>query len=211
MDSRAQQILVQVSQLYQRYGIKSVTMDDVAKHLGISKKTLYEHFRDKEDLVKQVIYLDHSSWFDVLKEPGTRGLNSIEELFEIYQILKRMFRKYNPSVEYDLRKYYPDLSMKMREVRRKGIYETSYRNIVRGKNEGLYRKDLNAKVIGRLHLLMIENFVDTDMFSIEELTSLSVFNELFVYHLYGIMSPEGRHFFEASWRKFKATSDNQKD
>lgn len=209
MGKRIIQILEQVRRLYQSYGIKSVTMDDVANKLCISKKTLYEHFTDKEDLVRQVMLNEHTRWFEVLKDVETQNLNAIEELFEVYKILKRMFREYNPSMEYDLRKYYPDLSLKLRGVRRKMILESSYRNLTKGKKEGLYRKDLNSKILARLHLLKIENMIDSDMFTIGELTSFKVFHEILVYHLNGIMSPKGRFFFEENFRKFRATDDNQ--
>ncbi len=196
------QILGEVCKLYRRYGIKSVTMDDVAKHLCISKKTLYEFFSDKEDLVGKVMLMEHTRWFEVLKAIDAKKLNAIEELFEVYKVLKQMFRDYNPSMEYDLRKYYPDLSMKLREERRKMILESGYRNMTKGKREGLYRKDLHAMIIAKLHLLKVENMVDSDMFTIKELTSFAVFHEIFVYHLNGIMSPKGRQFFEEQFRKY---------
>jgi AcrR family transcriptional regulator len=211
MGNRIGQILERVRKLYQSYGIKSVTMDDVANKLCISKKTLYEHFRDKEDLVRQVMLNEHSRWFEVLKEVESHNLNAIEELFEVYKVLKEMFREYNPSMEYDLRKYYPDLSMKLREIRRKMILESGYRNMAKGKREGLYRKDLNSKIIARLHLLKIENMIGSDMFSIGELTSFKVFHEIFVYHLNGIMSPKGRFFFEENFRKFSKHKEGHSD
>jgi len=203
------QILEQVYRLYQRYGIKSVTMDDVAKHLCISKKTLYEHFSDKEALVEKVMGMEMDRWFSHLEEIPDKNLNAIEELFEVYKVLKGMFRDYNHSVDYDLRKYYPELSVKLRDIRRKVIYKSVYRNLMQGKKEGLYRKDLNAGIISKLHLLRIENVVAGDLFTIEELTSFKVFHETFVYHLQGIMSPKGRFFFEENFRKFREQLDHQ--
>lgn len=210
MGKNCRQILEIVCKIYERYGIKSVTMDDVAKHLCISKKTLYEYFTDKKDLVTQVMLMEHERWFGILRENEAKGHNAIEELFEVYKVLKEMFRHYNPSMEYDLRKYYPDLSMKLREIRRKMIYESGYRNMTRGKKEGLYRKELNSKIIAKLHLFKWENMVDSDMFSIPELTSFKVFHEIFVYHMNGIMSPKGRFFFEKNFKKFRNQPDDQR-
>jgi len=205
MKDKVQGILNQVGKLYHRYGIKSVTMDDVARHLCISKKTLYEYFEDKKDLVNQVLSSEHNSHCRVFDEVLQRKLNAIEELFEIYNSLKRMIQDYNPSMDYDIRKYYPDLFMKVREVRRKSMYENTIRNMVKGKKEGLYRKDLNAEVIGRLHLFRIENLFDNDLFTADELNSFEIFHELFVYHLHGIMSNKGRDFFEKNFAKFRGT------
>ena len=205
MNDKVQGILNQISKLYHRYGIKSVTMDDVARHLCISKKTLYEYFEDKKDLVNQVLSSEHTVNCKVFDEILQRKLNAIEELFEIYNSIKRMIQVYNPSMDYDIRKYYPDLFMKVREVRRKTMFENTLRNMVKGKKEGLYRKDLNAGVIARLHLFRIENLVDNDLFSADELNSFEIFHELFVYHLHGIMSNKGRDFFEKNFDKFRET------
>jgi len=203
MEERARQIITQVGKLYHRYGIKSVTMDDVAKHLGISKKTLYEHFTDKEDIVRRVLMLELVSRDEDFKKIESDRLNAIEELFEVYKRIKCVFRDYNPSMEYDIRKYYPDLFLKIRDSRRKRMLEASYNNMTKGKKEGLYRSDLNTRILSRLHTLRIENLFENDMFTLEEIVSFKVFHELFVYHLNGILSDKGREFFQRNFEKFK--------
>jgi hypothetical protein len=179
-------------------------MDEVAKHLYISKKTLYEHFSDKEDLVRNVLLLDHEKRNCFYAEIEKKNLNAIEEILELYKMINNMFRDYNPSMEYDIHKYYPDLYTKIREIRRKKMYDTVYGNMNKGKKEGLYRKELNSKIIARLHVFRVEQMFDNDMFTVEELVSSKVFNELFVYHMEGILSPEGRIFFMKNFRRLKA-------
>jgi TetR/AcrR family transcriptional regulator, cholesterol catabolism regulator len=203
MEEKALQIITQVGRLYHRYGIKSVTMDDIAKQLGISKKTLYEHFTDKEDIVRRVLMMELLKGDEEFRKIESDKLNAIEELFEVYKRIKCVFRDYNASMEYDIRKYYPDLFMKIRDSRRKRMLEASYNNMTKGKKEGLYRSDLNARILSRLHTLRIENLFENDLFSIEELVSFKVFHELFVYHLNGIMSDRGREFFKANFEKFR--------
>lgn len=205
MNSKALNILAQVHKLYQRYGIKSVTMDDVAKHLGISKKTLYEHFKDKEDLVRNVLMAEHDNQCGSFTAITDQQLNAIEELFEVYKMLNTMFREYNPSMEFDLRKYYPDLFIEIKEIRRKRMFESVMNNINKGKKEGLYRKELNSKIIAKLHVFRTESLFDNDMFTIEELTSFKMFHEVFIYHIQGILSHEGRSFFEVNFDKFKSS------
>lgn len=204
MDSRGSYFLEQAARLYRRYGIKSVTMDDVARHLCVSKKTLYEHFDDKEALVREVVIREHAHWNDAIRTIETRGLNSIEELLEVYRMIQVMLREYNPSMEYDLRKYYPDIFSQIREVRRKAMLEATQQNLNRGKREGLYRKDLNTSVIARLHVLRIENLFETDLFSQEELTSFKLIHEIFVYHLHGILSRKGLDFFDRNFTRIRA-------
>ena len=205
MKPKALDILNQVRRLYQRYGIKSVTMDDVATHLNISKKTIYEHFTDKEDLVRNVLLLEHETRCNRLVAIEEHRYNALEELFEVYKMINTTLKEYNPSMDYDVRKYYPDLFMKVKETRRKRMFEASLNNMNKGKKEGLYRKELNSRMIAKLHVFMTENLHDNDMYTQEEVTSFKMFHELFVYHLQGILSHEGRTFFENNFDKFQAT------
>ncbi|MBE0646931.1 MAG: TetR/AcrR family transcriptional regulator [Bacteroidales bacterium] len=202
MESKVKLIIPKVFKLYQRYGIKSVTMDDVAQHLGISKKTLYEFFEDKEDLVKQVYLWDYDRKLDFFLAIEKKKLNAVEELSEVYQMIKEMFRDYNPSVEYDVRKYYPALFSQFREIKRKRMFELSVKNLEKGKKEGLYRSDLNASILARLHVFRVENILESELFSVEELTSIHVFHEIFIYHLNGILSDKGRKILEANQSTF---------
>ena len=114
-----EKILSNAADFFLNYGFKSVTMDDVSRHLGISKKTLYEFFTDKEDLVKQVLTWDYDRKLAFFLEIEQKKLNAVEELFEVYKMIKKMFKDFNPSVEYDIRKYYPTLFTQLREIKRK--------------------------------------------------------------------------------------------
>jgi len=204
MNPKVQAILEQTGRLYHRYGIKSITMDDVASHLGMSKKTLYECFSDKEDLVRQVLMYDHSRYCALLDGIEEKNLNAVEELFEVYRSIQAIYREYNPSMDYDIRKYYPGLFIELRDIKRKRMYESVFRNLIKGRSEGLYRVDLDPSVIARMHVMRVESMLYNDIFTVEELTSFSLFHESFVYHMHGIMSHEGRVFFEASFDLFTA-------
>lgn len=205
MNPKALQIVGQVRTLYQRYGIKSVTMDDVARHLGISKKTLYEHFRDKEDLVQAVLMMEYDQHCGFLKVIEGRAFNAVEEMFEVYKMINVMYKDYNPSMVYDVRKYYPGLFFRLKDIRRKMMYESAFNNLIKGMQEGLYRRELDAGIITRLHVFRIEGLFDNDLFSPEEMSSFTIFHEVFVYHVYGILSHDGRRFFEDNFDKFKAS------
>jgi AcrR family transcriptional regulator len=157
MNPRKLQIIQQVKGLYQRYGIKSVTMDDVAGHLGISKKTLYEHFRDKQDLVEQVLVVEHERTCDFKSAILSRSLNAIEEMFELYKLFNNVLKEHNPSMVYDIRKYYPALYTRVREIRRQSLLESVLANLEKGKREGLYRHELNVEIIAKLHVFRVES------------------------------------------------------
>jgi len=204
METKALAIVEKVRQLYQHYGIKSVTMDDVARHLGISKKTLYEYFRDKEDLVKNVVYVNQEKVEAFFSAVEKQNHNAIEELLEVYRLIHNMVRDYNPSMEYDIRKYYPDLYNRIKENRRKRMIETVYRNLTKGKKEGFYRKELNSRIIAKLHVLRIENMFENELFTVSEFTSLKVFHEIFLYHVHGILNRNGLEFFYRNFKNIKA-------
>jgi len=205
MEEKVFQILEKVGKLYHSYGIKSVTMDDVARHLNMSKKTLYEYFKDKKDLVRQVLLQEQEKINEFFEEILTKKLNAVEELFEVYKIINVMCQDYNPSMEYDIRKYYPDIFTWIKEIRRKRMYTAAYNNMVKGKREGLYRKDLIASIIAKLHVSRTETLITNDIFSMEELTSCKVFQEILIYNLQGILSHKGRTFFEANFEKIKSS------
>jgi len=180
-------------------------MDDVAKHLGISKKTLYEFFIDKEDLIKQVLMQDYDLKLHSFLKIEQKNLNSIEELFEVYKMITEIFKDYNPSVEYDVKKYYPSLFIQLREVKRTRMFELSKKNMEKGKRDGFFRSELNVSLIARLHVFRVENLLGSGLFTVEELTSFRTFHELFVYHLYGILSQRGREYMDVNFKRFTAS------
>ncbi|MFN5295201.1 MAG: TetR/AcrR family transcriptional regulator, partial [Flavobacteriales bacterium] len=94
--------------LFMRLGVKSVNMDDVARHLGVSKKTLYLHFKDKEDLIRRVIDLHCSMEDSSLAAIQAKNLPAIDEMFEIMHWVLSILSKVNPSVQFDLDKYHPE-------------------------------------------------------------------------------------------------------
>lgn len=188
-----------------KYGIKSITMDDVARELGISKKTLYQYVTDKTDLVKKVVELEIEDKAEGFSKMNCPGLNAIEEIFEVHKMVRQMLKDYNPSTEYDLRKYYPDLYNQVVKVRRERIYNNTVANLEKGKAEGLYRQELNNEIIAKLQLSRIETAFDDKVFTQDELLSPKLFLEMFVYHIRGIANEKGLQVLE---KKMKELENN---
>ncbi|RLD41341.1 MAG: hypothetical protein DRI89_10000 [Bacteroidetes bacterium] len=196
MKDRREEIAEKVCKLYRNYGIKSVTMDDVAHHLSISKKTLYALFSDKEDLVKGVMESIARNKSVDLSVPQKMTVNAIEELFFYYKVQVQMIRDHKPSFVYDLKKYYPDLYKQFQEAKKKRILDSVQDNLIKGKREGLYRDDLDESVIARINMMRIEGIMNSGTFSFEEMISPDFFSEIFKYHVYGIVSDKGHKLFE---------------
>ena len=205
MNEELKNLLSKVRCLYMKYGIKSVTMDDVARELGISKKTLYQYVNDKNELVQKVVEMELSDKAEDFSKMNCPGLNAIEEIFEVHKMVQQMLKDYNPSTEYDLRKYYPDLFAQIVKVRRDRIYNNTMANLLKGKAEGLYRTELNNELIAKLQLSRVEAAFDDNIFTQDELLSPKLFLEMFIYHIRGIANEKGLLVLE---QKLKEVENN---
>jgi len=191
MNEELKNILLKVRELYTKYGIKSITMDDVAMELGISKKTLYQYVNDKDDLVGKFIDNEITLRQEQICQCFKTDFNAIEELFEISIFMNKVMKDQNPATEHDLKKYYPHHYYKTVKVRRERIFDYILLNLKKGKEEGLYREELNEEIIAKLYLSRTESIHLNDLFTVEEFTSLRLFIELLNYHIRGIATERG--------------------
>jgi TetR/AcrR family transcriptional regulator, cholesterol catabolism regulator len=205
-------ILKKVRQLYRKYGIRSVTMDDVSHELGISKKTLYQYVHDKDDLVHKVVEMEISDRKERMNITCSDDKNAIEQLLEIARCISNMLKDYSAASEYDLKKYYPDLYIQVRELRRNHVFRFIFDNLKKGIEEGLYRAEIKLDTISRLNVSLIDNMVDSEVISISEFMDPQFFNEFFVYHIRGIVNSKGLSFFETHMMEleFHGTNDSKK-
>lgn len=202
MNNELKKLTVKISELYMRYGIKSITMDDVASHLSISKKTLYRYVNDKDDLVGKVIDLQIEILRTEMDCKCNARLNAIEELLIVSKTINYKLKNMNPGTIYDLKKYYPEHYTRFQAARRDKMRNNIVNNIRKGKEEGLYRDDLDENIISKLQISRIENIIDNELFSVEEYTSNKFFQEVFVYHIRGIANQKGINFLEDKLMNF---------
>jgi TetR/AcrR family transcriptional regulator, cholesterol catabolism regulator len=208
MNEELKNILLKVRLLFMKYGIKSITMDDIARELGISKKTLYQYVENKNDLLNKILELELEESDCAMEKIGVTGINAIEALFIVLKFLNQVTKEYSPSAIYDLKKYYPDLYNKMNLLRREKIYNRVMKNLEKGFNEGLYRDDINKALIAKLQVERMENAIDSDYLSIDELSTPDVFLEIFKYHIRGIATEKGLIELDKEIEKLKASSNN---
>jgi TetR/AcrR family transcriptional regulator, cholesterol catabolism regulator len=209
MTEELKNIVEKVRVLYNKYGIKSITMDDVARELGISKKTLYQYVTDKNDLVNKVIQLDIEKASNEFDNVFGQSKNAIEELIDLYKMVLGHMKVFNLSTDYDLRKYYPDLYRQMLDARQNHLFEKVLSNLQKGKKQGLYRKELNEKVIAKLTVSRIFQMLDNDTVSVSEFTSNEFFTEVLVYHIRGIADEKGLKVLEQNFHKFYDTTKEE--
>lgn len=197
-----EQIVIKCHALFMKYGIKSVSMDDIARELGISKKTIYQFVRDKNELVSKAFDFDQMCMQDRLDVFNFDQLNAIDQIFEAEKMILALLREHNPAVIYDLRKYYPLIYTKMVASRREKVSEFMIENIEKGKKESLFRNEIDSAIMAKFYLLRIEGIVDGDVLTLEEYTSIKWVKELLNYHLRGITTPLGLEYFERKFVEF---------
>lgn len=139
----------------------------------------------------------------------TDNKNAIEQLLEIARCISIMLKDYSPSTEYDLKKYYPDLYIKVRNLRRNHIYKFILENLNKGKEEGLYRHEIDVDIISKLNVSVIDNLIDSEVITINEFLDQRFFSEFFVYHIRGIASINGLDFLDKQLHQLEFYKPNE--
>jgi len=171
-------------------------MDDVAHELGISKKTLYTCVKDKTDLVKLTMSQADQVNKDEIASIASKNLPAVDELFEFNAYMRQMIREQNPSMNYDLQKYYPEIFKELQESRYKSMHEAIRQNLVKGIAEGFYRKEIDVDVISHLQMTFIEYRYNYNNYKPDSSDSEAVIREIMIYHLHGIATTQGLRVLE---------------
>ena len=196
-DEKLKVLLEKISHLYIKYGIKSVSMDDIARELGISKKTLYLYFKDKNDLVFQVVAYHIKNQNDYFCLIAEQKLNAIDVLLDVSKRVIMFMETFNSSIRYDLQKYHPEVLKIFTEHRRDHILKNIKNNILKGIEEGIYRNDLIPDVIANLYVTRIDLMFNNDALPENQFTFSMIFDEMFKYHIRGIASKKGIEYYES--------------
>lgn len=183
-------------ELFKRYGIRSVTMDEIAVQCGMSKKTVYQVFEDKDSLVEAIMdnhikFAEHSCL-----ESEQESENAIHEIFLSLDWVHIMYDGVNPALLFDLRKYHSSVYQKIENHKRGFLYEIFRKNIERGKAEGLYRPELKTDLMVPLRIHTMTLVFDTDLFPTNKYTLYEIDKEITLHGLYGLSTPRGVELIE---------------
>ncbi|MFT3884393.1 MAG: TetR/AcrR family transcriptional regulator [Flavobacteriales bacterium] len=195
-DSKALRIVEGATKVFWKFGIRSVTMDDVARHLGISKKTLYQYVTDKSDLVTKVLNNTSDRFCREIDRIRANGYNAIEEMLAIASYISKQVSAFHPSIYFDLAKYYPEACRIMDTNKQVLVVEQIAENMRRGVREGLYRADVNVPLIAKLYVVRFDNAMTMEMGRATDLSLAEMNWELFRYHIRGIASDKGLKYLE---------------
>lgn len=191
MDQKRIEILERASQVFMRYGIKSVTMDDLSRELGVSKKTIYKYFDDKNGLVRSMIEMKLEMDRQMCDMCEVASENAIDSLIQISRLVIEHISGINPAVFYDMKKYHPE-AWKLTEEHKWDFILTNIRqNIDQGIKEGLYRDNMNSEIIARMYVASTEIIMNGEVFQWPEFKLENIFREFVRFQIKGMASDKG--------------------
>jgi len=184
-------ILIKGTELYFRYGVKTVTMDAIANELGISKKTIYQHFPDKDtmvfDVVKAFIEQDNAKW----DELDRLYSNVIEKIFKSFEMTKDLLTQMNPRLLYEIQKYFPNAYQLFVEHGEKCINENLIADFKKGAEFGFFRDDIDFELLARLRMAEVNFAFNPDFYPNNKLPLYETQLVMLDIFMRGIMTEKG--------------------
>ncbi len=198
-----ERIILEAKALFLKLGIRSVSMDEIAAQLGISKKTLYQHFKDKDELVDLVLVGQICNMQEEALKTVESASNAIEEIFNTMDMMVKHSRNMNPVVIFDLQKYHLSSFKKFHAYQNDFLLNIISNNLKKGVEEGFYRSDINIEILSkfRLETLMIGFNMEAfpaDKFNVTEVSLVVIEN-----FLYGLATEKGFNMIESYKQKRK--------
>lgn len=186
-------ILLKATNLFLNYGFKSVTMDDLAKDMGISKKTIYSHFDNKTKLVEASVMQVFQEIADGIDHICSLGKNPIEELYAIKKFVMHHLKNEKSSPQYQLQKYYPKIYDALKKKQFGVMHECVRLNVIKGIDAGFYREGLSEDFVSRIYFMGMIGLRDEQLFPREIFPTPQLMDNYLEYHLRGIVTPKGRN------------------
>jgi AcrR family transcriptional regulator len=191
-----QRILLKSHDLFMRYGVRSVSMDEIAAHLGISKKTIYQYYADKDALVEGVVEIEINRNEKQCSMQQQSCENAVHEIFIAVDMVQEMLTHMNPSLIFDLEKYHPKAFKKFNDHKNKFMYEIIKNNLDRGIAEGLYREEINTDILARFRLASTFLIFNPELFPLNKHSLPQILNEVTDNFLYGLTTAKGQKLIQ---------------
>lgn len=178
-------------ELFLTAGIKSVTMDDIARHLGMSKKTIYQFFKDKNELVMALVKKKLQEDEDQMCALISKSDNVIEEMINMMKCSEEIFSRINPIVIHDLQKYHPEAWQQFQDFKAGVIVRTLEELLTKGIKQGYIRPDIDVKIMARMRVMQVEMGFNTNIFPLAEFSPWKVQYQLLEHFNFGICTLKG--------------------
>jgi len=191
-----ERIVKKAHELFMRYGVRSVSMDEVANQLGMSKKTIYQFYADKDALVEDVIDIEINNSQSECSQYKNKSENAVHEIFMAMDMLLELLTKMNPTVIFDMERYHPTAFKKYNDYKNKFLYATIKENLDKGKHDGLYREEIQTDIMTRFRLASIFLVFNPDLFPMGKNTLPAVITEITDNFLYGLATTKGQKLIQ---------------
>ena len=201
-------ILKAAAELFSKYGVRSVSMDDIARHLSISKKTIYQYFADKEDIVISAAREHMGRNKATFEAIHRNAVSAIDELVKLSKQLRIEMEGLNPALLFDLQKYHPKAWNLWIEHKAVDIRNLVISNLKQGIEEGDFRPEINPTVIATLRLEQVQIAFDDRVFPHDRFPLAEVQVQIFEHFVYGLLTEKGRKLFEKYKKEIKELTPN---
>lgn len=203
MEEQEKDIIEGALAMFNKFGLRSVTMDDVARELGISKKTIYKYFENKADLIHKAVQTVHEAIQATMADIQANVSNPIDELIEIDHVVCQVMKKHNPGLSFQLQKYYPRTYNFVHEGRHRLIHNMIANNIEKGQKGGWYREDASKDIISFLYCAKVETIPEEEEELFEHYEMPFIMKQALVYHIRGLATKKGLDYLEEKLKDIK--------
>ncbi|MBT4473544.1 MAG: TetR/AcrR family transcriptional regulator [Bacteroidetes bacterium] len=186
-------IILKATELFMKLGFKSVTMDDIAKEMGISKKTIYTHFNNKETIIGVVTDHVFETVCHDIDAICDLNQNPIQELYAIKKRVMQYMQKEKASPTYQLQKYYPAIYNNIKQRQFSYMQQCVVKNLNRGLEQDLYRQNIEVQFVARIYFNGITGIKEESLFPHTMYEGETLYEMYLEYHLRGIVTPKGRN------------------
>ena len=186
-----EKILNKAADLFLSFGFKSVTMDDIASSLGMSKKTIYSHYPTKRKLVHDTTFHVFEQINDGICQICAGHENPVKELYEIKSLVMEQLKGEKTSPHYQLQKYYPKIFSTLKQKQFRSISQCVSENLRRGMEQGYYRKDLDVELMTKFYLNGNLGLMNIDIFPVQQFEMGDLKAAYLEYHIRAIATEKG--------------------
>jgi TetR/AcrR family transcriptional regulator, cholesterol catabolism regulator len=186
-----ERILAGAAELFMRYGCKSVTMDDIARHLAVSKKTLYQFYKDKDEIITTFARNEFACEKDCMQGITAEAENAIDEVMRISRHIRQTFSKMNPALLYEMQKYHVEAWQVYADFRESAVSDHIRGNLERGIREELYRDTIDVEILTRLRLELIQLAFDPRVFPPAQFSLVEIQMQTMDMFIRGIATAKG--------------------
>jgi len=197
-----ERIIEGAADLFKIYGMKTVTMDFLASHIGMSKRTIYEIFSDKDELLVGVLTWMAGKQKELVKKILDESENSIVAIFRMLEINREHFQNMSPAFQADLKKYHHDVLMKKADKSEMPDYRNNQQVIEKGIKEKLFRDDINPDLVNRCLYNLGRSIMDHELYPFDLFSRRDVISNIFINYLRGISTPKGLDLINTLEQKF---------